>query len=95
MNKELTSAYGALSSRVNPGSLLAAAYCATFEDEPILPQSYFWVVGMILKTADILLRVYRETSREEFQTSRRCALCLSGIMKCSWLMGPQTYEFGG
>ena len=45
-----TSAYGASSSSAKPGILDAVANCATFEDKPFLPQSYFCVVGIILKT---------------------------------------------
>ena len=34
--------------------LEAAANCATFEDKPSLPQSYCWVVGMILNTGEVI-----------------------------------------
>jgi len=44
-----TSAYGADSSMEKPGRRDAAANWATLALLPIFPQSYCWVVGMILK----------------------------------------------
>ena len=54
MSLKRTSAYGASSLSSNPGILEAAANCATFEDKPSLPQSYCWVVGMILNTGEVI-----------------------------------------
>lgn len=45
-----TSAYGAFSSRVNPGALSALANCATLDSKPIFPHSYFCVVGRMGNT---------------------------------------------
>jgi len=46
-----TSAYGSDSWRVKSGIL--DANWATLEAEPVVPQSYCWTVGTILKTGDV------------------------------------------
>lgn len=67
----LTSAYGAFSSRVKPGILAAAAYCATLDVFPIFPQSYFCVVGTILKTLAMSAQDYCEHSASRRKRRRR------------------------
>ena len=75
----LTSAYGAFSSRVKPGSLAAVAYCATLDDKPILPQSYFWVVGMILKTAVM-------STQESYQKEGYVCGYMVGLIVVDWTL---------
>ena len=74
----LTSAYGAF-SRVKPGSLAAVAYCATLDDKPILPQSYFWVVGMILKTAVM-------STQESYQKEGYVCGYMAGLIAVDWTL---------